>query len=155
MLEQRLNLTDIDSKVIFTGVVTFALIMRIGEKKLKEFDLSLGEFGVLLTLNSHKKEINLSTVKQNAYLFSGASITKVAEKLLTKGYITRRENPKSRREKLVRITPSGEKLIEKIMQVLSTLYPAVLEGVKESTKSRLLKDINDIMANVVEMKGRV
>jgi DNA-binding MarR family transcriptional regulator len=154
MLEKRLNIKDLNSNVIFHGVVTFALVMRYGEKKLREFDLSLGEFGVLLTLNGHKNEVNLSHVKKNAFLFSGASITKVAEKLLTNGYITRRENPKSRREKLVKITPSGEKILERILQLFNTLYPDILDGLKDPAKTRLVKDLKVIMANVLELRDQ-
>ena len=154
MIEERLNLKDIDGNILFHGVIVFALVNRAAERILKGYDLSTGEFAVLMHLNATKKEINLSTVKQNTFLFSGASITKVAEKLLNKGFITRRENPRSRREKLVKVTPSGEKLTTKVLQAYKENYPKIMKGLSQSSKDRLLKDLKIIFSNVTDIKAK-
>lgn len=155
MIEERLNIVDIDANILFHGSIAFALVTRAGERILKGRGLSSGEFSVLLHLNAHKKEINLSMVKQNTFLLSGASITKVAEKLMHKGYITRRENPKSRREKLVKITTAGEKLTAKVLQAYKAQYPKVLRNLSSSAKERLLKDLKIIFNNIMDLKGKI
>jgi DNA-binding MarR family transcriptional regulator len=154
MIEDRIKVEGIDELIIFYGVTGFALTMRIAEKLLREYDMSLGEYAVLLQLSSRKEEINLSQVKENTYLFSGASITKVAEKLLNKGCITRRENPKSRREKLVKITPAGDKILAKVLRMFRSRYPEVLKGLSPAYKDKFLKELKNIFANVIEIKER-
>jgi len=154
MIEERLNLKDIDANILFHGAIAFVLVTRAGERILKGYGLSTGELAVLMHLNATKKEINLSQVKQNTFLFSGASITKVAEKLLNKGFITRRENPRSRREKLVKITPSGEKLTTKVLQAYDENYPKVMKGLSQSAKERLLKDLKIIFENITDIKDK-
>ena len=154
MIEKRLNLKDIDANILFHGVIVFALVNRVAERILKKFGMSTGEFAVLLHLNATKEEINLSQVKQNTFLFSGASITKVAEKLLNKGFITRRENPRSRREKLVKVTSSGEKLTAKVLQAYKSNYPKIMEGLSQSAKDRLLKDLKIIFGNITDIKDK-
>lgn len=155
MIEERLNIVDIDTNILFHGSIAFALVTRAGERILKEHGLSSGEFAVLMHLNAHKTEINLSRVKQNTFLFSGASITKVAEKLLHKGCITRRENPKSRREKLVKITSAGEKLTVKVLKAYKVQYPKVLHNLSSSAKERLLKDLKIIFNNIMDLKEKI
>ncbi len=87
-----------------------ALVKAEGaEKALAQYGMSFGEFAILWYLSGLKEEINLSQVKRSTFLYSGANITKVTEKLVQKAYINRRENPMSRREKLVKITPIGAK----------------------------------------------
>lgn len=154
MIEERLNLKDIDGNILFHGAIVFALVTRAGERILKGYGLSTGEFAVLMHLNATKEEINLSQVKHNTFLFSGASITKVAEKLLNKGFITRRENPKSRREKLVKVTPSGEKFTTKVLQAYRENYPKVLKGLSQSSKERLLKDLKTLFGNITDFRDK-
>jgi DNA-binding MarR family transcriptional regulator len=155
LIEERLNIREIDANILFHGCITFALVNRLAEDILRKLGLSSGESAVLLHLNAQGKEINLSQVKQNTFLFSGASITKVAEKLMRKGLITRRENPKSRREKLVKITPAGEKLVTKVLLSYKAQYPKVLDNIPSSSKDRLLKDLKTIFNNVMALKGRI
>jgi DNA-binding MarR family transcriptional regulator len=152
MIEERVKTDDINELIVLYGVISFALTMRIAERLLKEYKMSLGEYSVLLQLGAAKKEMNLSQVKQNTYLFSGASITKVAEKLLNKAYVTRRENPASRREKLVKITATGEKALAKVQRTFKSRYPSLLNGFSPNAKDRLLKDLKAYFTNVMEMR---
>lgn len=151
MLDDHYKLKDLDEKMLGTGVVTFALVVRNCEKALGQYGMSFGEFAILWYLSGLKNEINLSQVKRSTFLYSGANITKVTEKLVQKGYINRRENPLSRREKLVKITPSGAKFFGKVIASVRKTYGPILKGVSKSAKESCLKDMNTMFGNLLEI----
>ena len=151
MLDDHYKLKDLDEKMLGTGVVTFALVVRSCEKALAQYGMSFGEFAILWYLSGLKEEINLSQVKRSTFLYSGANITKVTEKLVQKNYINRRENPLSRREKLVKITPSGAKFFGKVITAVRKTYGPILKGVSKSAKEGCLKDMNTMIRNLLEI----
>jgi DNA-binding MarR family transcriptional regulator len=88
-------------------------------------------------------------------MYSGASITKVADKLLHKGYITRRENPLSRREKLIKVTPAGERIANKVLADVKKAFKPVVKGLTASERNQLLKFLKVLLDNVLIAKGVV
>ena len=92
------------------GVTAFSVDMKMTEKLAATSGLSIRDIIILTYLHSCKEEINLSVLKKGVRQLSGASITKIIDELVQNGFLNRRENPKSRREKLVRITSKGERI---------------------------------------------
>ena len=151
MIEEKLTLENPDEKVMVTGATAFSIYMHNAEKLGAASGLSYGDIIVLRHLHGRKEEINLKTLKENVMMLSGASITKITDKLVQKGYIHRRENPKSRREKLVRITPNGEKAFAKLKKEVFALNDKATKGLASTDKSRLFSDLKAILANMAAM----
>lgn len=152
-LEESLQLGDMNTKVFAYGFVTLSLMSSAVEDFLGRYELSMGEFTVLWHLRNKKEELNLKQVKENTLIYSGASITKVADKLLHKGYITRRENPASRREKLVKATPAGVKLCTKVLGDVKKVFSEFLVGLSATDKRQLVNYYKVLFENVLKMKG--
>ena len=153
MLDDYVKLRGLDETLCGSGIIAFALVTRNFEKTMMRFGTSFGEFAILWYLSNMKEEINLSQVKQNTFLYSGANITKVTEKLVQKGFINRRENPVSRREKLVKITPAGNKFVSRVMSKIRKMYGSILKSLTVNSKEKCLKDLNIILGNMIEMAG--
>ena len=153
VLEDNFQLSDMDTKVFAYGFVTTSLAVSVMENFLGRYGLSMGEFSMLWHLKGAKNELNLKQVKENTLIYSGASITKVADKLVHKGFITRRENPASRREKLVKITPSGSKLCGKVLGDSKKVYAGFFKGLSGTDKRSLLDYYKTVFVNVLGFQG--
>ncbi len=152
MLESRIKIKDLDETIIGLCIIDGGLLARKFEKIMAHRGLTFGDFSVLRQLYVDKGEMNLRSVKSATILFSGASITKVTDKLVKKGYINRRENPLSRREKLVKITPSGERLAEDVIRDARKQYGAILAGLNRPAKEQTAKALKLMTRNILEMK---
>ena len=148
ILEETLQMDDVNTKVFAYGFITLNLTVTAVENFLGQYGLSMGEFTVMWYLQGVKEEINLKAVKEGTLIYSGASITKVADKLLHKGFITRRENPASRREKLVKSTPAGMKLCSKVLNESKKVFGDFVAGMSAPDKRQLLNLYKIIFGNV-------
>ena len=151
MPEERLALENQNQKVMSNGAVTFFLYLNKAEKYAGEYGLSFGDMVVLRYLYGLKDEINLSQLRDGVMMLSGASITKITEKLVQRGVLARRENPKSRREKLVKITPKGRKLYARLMKQIHKLNTRATKGLNSAEKSRFVKVLNAIQGNLINL----
>ena len=150
MLKGRFGYDDINEEVVGHGVISFMLIHRLIERVVEKSGVSFGEFIVLMHLRGRKDEINLNQLKQGLIIFSGASITKIVEKLVMAGFITRRVNPTSRREKLIKATPTGRKIIEKLANNLKKLNEEVVKGFDAAQKRQMLTICESVLRNALE-----
>ncbi len=150
-LRERFGYTDINEDVISHGVICFLFIHRLIERVVEKEGLSFGEFMVLLHLRGAKNEKNLGQVKHGLLIFCGASVTKVVEKLVKKRLISRRINPESRREKLIKATPDGRRMINKLVRKLRSLNDAVLEGFSLPQKQQMRAICNAVLSNAIKV----
>ena len=150
--EKQLGLDAMNIRVLAFGYFTFALFEQVVADVIARYGLNMGEFTVLWLLHNSKKEINLTQVKEGTMKYSGASITKIADLLLEKGYITRRENPRSRREKLIRATPAGEKTAVQALAEIDKLNGPLMKGLSGTERRDLLKSLKVIFENIISVK---
>jgi DNA-binding MarR family transcriptional regulator len=151
VIEERLVLENLNEKIMVTGTTACHLYLQHAEKAAGVLGFSFGEMVVLRHLRGRKEEMNLRTLKENVLMLSGASITKITDKLVRKGYIKRRENPASRREKLVKITPKGEKVFSKLMEEIHQLNTIVLKGFTVADKKHFYNGLKKLLDRVVEL----
>jgi DNA-binding MarR family transcriptional regulator len=154
MLKERYSLETIEEEIVVYGLTSFLLLHRLIERFTENEGMSFGEFAVLMHLRGRKSEINLNVLKSNVIVFSGASITKIIDKLFRNGYVKRRVNPGSRREKLVKITPAGKKTVARLAAEFSKLSDGVTDGFSAADKKRLLKDLGQLLRNGMTIDGK-
>ncbi|MBR9728878.1 MarR family winged helix-turn-helix transcriptional regulator [Shewanella intestini] len=82
----------------------------------QKYQLQGAEFGILTTLRRSGAPYCLSpTALYHSLLFSSGGLTKVLNRVEKAGLITRVDNPDDKRSKLVKLTPKGKVLIEKLV----------------------------------------
>lgn len=155
MLKERFGYDDINEEVVGHGVISFMLIHRLIERVVEKSGVSFGEFMALMHLRGRKEEINLNRLKQGLIIFSGASVTKIAEKLVLGGLITRRVNPSSRREKLIKATPAGRRMIDSLAGNLKKLNKEVVKGFSAAQKRQMLDICKAVLQNAMEAAGKL
>jgi DNA-binding MarR family transcriptional regulator len=151
LLRERFSLDDIDEELVAQGLLTFLFVHRLFEHTLSRTGLSFGEFIVLMHLRNRREELNLNQVKNNVLVFSSASITKIADKLVAGRLITRRVNPGSRREKLIKTTPAGNKTITKLIDDIKSQDKLLTRNLTADEKRLMVKMSDAILRNAVKL----
>lgn len=75
--------------------------------------LSMPQFSILMQLH-HKGSCGMSEISER-FEISNAAASQLVEKLVQAGYLERAEDPSDRRAKLLKLSPSGVKLVEEVI----------------------------------------
>ena len=101
--------------IIYVLALIYNLANQKAEEYFAQYKLNVAKFNVLMLAAFRNKGKGITQVEMAKSLIASASnITKIAEELKKRGLISRTQNPLSRRENLIRITPAGRKLIDNI-----------------------------------------
>jgi DNA-binding MarR family transcriptional regulator len=84
--------------------------MRGWTRFAKSTGLSMPQFSILMQLH-HKGLCGMSEISER-FDISNAAASQLVEKLVHAGYLERAEDPSDRRAKLLKLSPSGAKLVE-------------------------------------------
>jgi len=84
--------------------------MRGWTRFAKSTGLSMPQFSILMQLH-HKGACGMSEISER-FDISNAAASQLVEKLVHAGYLERAEDPSDRRAKLLKLSPSGAKLVE-------------------------------------------
>ncbi len=113
------------------------------ESNIKDHDLTLKEFSVLLRIRFQGVATQHDLVK--LFKVSGAYIAKLLRKFEENGYIVRKEDPKNRRKKLVKITDEGIKKTDEIIEVIQSWEDKVTANITEEE----LKTLKQILFKII------
>jgi len=77
-----------------------------------------------------------------------AMVTRQAEALSSKGLLTQNDNPDSKREKLLALTPKGEKAATDAVKIVHTAQQRVLSGVDLQVETQFARALDDVLRQV-------
>lgn len=123
---------DLDKdEFVETTIYGMASVFLLGEKKienyLKPYNLSSSKFNMMMIIQHHAGEKGISQVEIGKRLILTASnMTKQLDKLIAEGMVERFALKGDRRVNLIKITPKGSVLLEKI-------WPGYIELLKSMT----------------------
>ncbi len=104
--------------------------------------VSWSQFLALSSLRSAAPEHVLSpTQLYTAAQVTSGGMTKMMHGLTKSGYIERIENPKDKRSRLVRLTPRGAELAEKIVEELVSTNKSLIGGILTSDEAEVLAEL--------------
>jgi len=115
---------------------------RITEKGL---DITIDQWLVLKTINEND---NLSQRQVADLVFKDyASVTRIIELLVKKGYLKRDLHSKDRRRFVLTITSSGEEIIEKVYHIVLKNRQHALKDITDDTINIMKSGLDSIIAN--------
>ena len=101
-----------DSYGYFFNLISTSLKVKL-EEKLKQFDITAHQFGILLTVLKKENLTQRDIVKYTNG--DEPSTTRVIARLETKGFIVRVQDKDDKRKRLVSLTNEGKSLLEKMI----------------------------------------
>lgn len=114
------------------------------ERKMKKYNLGFPEQMVLMHLVRYGQSNQEMIVKQQ--MIDKGTIAKTVNKLVEKGLVSKSQNPENKRENMLVMTVSGEKMIQSMHDVLFEWNEKLYEGITEEERE-LLKRLHVKMTN--------
>ena len=113
------------------------------EKNFKNNDLTLNEYTVLLRIRMQNVATQYDLV--NLFKVSDSYMAKLLRKFEDADYIERHENPENRRKKLLKLTDSGIKKTDEIIDVIQSWEDKVTSDIS----SEELKTLKKILFKII------
>jgi DNA-binding MarR family transcriptional regulator len=106
-------------------------------KELKEYDITEPQFNVLRILKGAKgKPISVQDILCKMVQRT-SNVTRIVDKLLAKGYVTRHECPSNRRKMDIKITEDGLAILKKLDKKVSNWHKPMMENLTEEELATL------------------
>lgn len=114
-MSDKYDVLKLSNQLCFPLYVCSKEVVRGYKPFLDEIDLTYTQYITMMAL-WEKEEINVKDLGEILYLDSG-TLTPVLKKLEQKGYICRNRSNEDERVLIVTLTPEGEKLKEKAVEI--------------------------------------
>lgn len=123
------------------------------ERYLFSYGLSAVQFNLLMLAAYQNNGQGLNQVELSKRLIASASnITKLVEKSVRAGLLTRQTNPQSRRENIICITPKGQKLIDTAWPGYDRLVKSLTEKIPAPRRPQIEQILRDWFVLLQEEK---
>jgi MarR family 2-MHQ and catechol resistance regulon transcriptional repressor len=120
----------------------YRAVSQIAERSIAKTGLGLSDFAALEAL-LHKGPLTITEIQSRVPLATG-SMTAAVDRLERKGLVTRRDDPRDRRAKILELTPEGKRVVEAAFELHAMELEAamaILNGAERRQLSGLLKKL--------------
>ena len=108
---------------------------QIAERSIAEAGLGLSDFAALEAL-LHKGPLTITEIQAKVLLATG-SMTAAVDRLERKGLVTRKDDPRDRRAKVLELTPRGKRVVEAAFESHATELEAAMAILNGAEKRQL------------------
>lgn len=123
------------------------LMARLFEKDLQgALGLSLPQFMLLMTV-MHKDKCSQAEIAKTRGL-TEAAVSRMADTVLEKKWMTREENPENRREHILKLTKDGEIISQKAVEIVKANMGLVFAELTEDERVTLDRIMDKILQSV-------
>jgi len=127
MNEKETNYYNAVSAIISKGHWITDQITRI----LKPYNITEPQYNVLRILEDKYPSVATVQEIQEEMLRKSSNVTRIIDKLLDKGFVSREIRPDNRRKMDIKLTEDGFKTIEKLNEVVHNFHDPINERVTE------------------------
>lgn len=128
---------------IILGRDTNALLDRL----LKPAGLAEGEFRLLMSLLAHDGSAFAGDLCA-ALAHSPANLTRIADSLVERGYVSRDPDEADRRRMLLTLLPEGERLLHEMLPGVSREVTALFAGFTDAERKQMLESFRHLLAGI-------
>ena len=124
----------------------YGTLQRLMEPYFADFDLTPPQFQVLCIANRFREVPPTQRLLARELYVSFPNVTVLLKRLERKGLIERSGNPADRREKYVRVSAAGKKLLERIWLVHQQQMDLVMHGLTVAERKEMARLLNKMTA---------
>lgn len=135
------------SREIGISLIDVARLLRTyADHSARQFGLSRAQWTVLMRLDRFEglKQSELAEVLD----LQPISLTRLLDRLAENGLIERRPDPNDRRANRLYLTPAARPLLQQLSKLGEDMMATVLDGMDESARERLLRNLETIKDNL-------
>lgn len=142
--------------ITYVLALIYNILQTRVEKYLAAYQLNAVQFNLLMLAAYQNNGRGLSQVELGRRLIASASnITKLVEKSVRTGLLSRKTNPKNRRENIICITSAGCELINQVWPGYDKLVCSLTEQIPPRSRVLVEPILNDWLANLQKEKSNV
>ena len=140
---------NISEAALYNIVRTFTLLNRLFQRHHAQFDLTPAKLNVLMLVKHVGGEEGLPQREiAKRLIISGSDVTGLIDRLEKERLLTRRGASTDRRVKLIKITPKGSALLDK-------LWPAHIEQVEQAMSSLPKREQEQLIALLTKLRTKL
>jgi MarR family transcriptional regulator for hemolysin len=135
------------SREVAISVIDVARMLKTyADQRARQFGISRAQWTVLIRLDRCEglKQSELADMLD----LQPISLTRLLDRLAGNGLIERRPDPNDRRANRLYLTPAARPLIEELSHLGEDMMATVLEGVDETSREQLLRDLGVMKDNL-------
>ena len=130
--------------IVYVMALVYEEYMDIMSKYLSKYGLSPAKFNLLIVVQYQGGNNGISQVAISERLIvSAGNITGLVERLVKEGLLTRRQNPRSRRENIIKTTPKAAKLIEDLWPGYDALVKKLTDIIPAKDRPHFAKTLEN------------
>ena len=135
------------NKALVTGILRAgAQIEERLNESLKAAQLSVPQFNVLRILRGQKQRAVSLNVVQRHMIKKMSNTSRLIDKLMDKGLVSREVSAKNRRQVDIYITPQGLELLQQLDSIIATTEEALTKNLNPEEKKHFLQLIRQFSA---------
>ncbi len=147
-LAQTFTDLPVTEVLLARGVIILARdINTLLENELKPYGLSETEFRLLMALCSHGGQAFAGDTCA-ALAQSPANLTRIADVLVERGFITRSPDLADRRRMLLALQPEGERVVRALMPRIGPPMSAAFASFSTAEKEQLLENLKRLLGSI-------
>lgn len=124
----------------------YGTLQRLMEPYFAQFELTPPQFQVLCIANRFREELPTQRQLARELYVSFPNVTILLKRMERKRLIERDGNPADRREKFVRVSAHGKKLLKRVWKVHQEQMDLVMKGLTESEREEMARLLNKMTA---------
>ena len=129
---------DEDEAFVTALLTASRVLVGVSARSLSEVEstVTVTQFRTLVVLESHG-ELNLSGLAEKLGVNASTAL-RMIDRLLVAGLVTRRENPDTRREVLLGLSPEGQRVVRRVTRRRRSELARVVKAMPTARRSQLL-----------------
>jgi DNA-binding MarR family transcriptional regulator len=130
-------MTELDETTTAVLTASRALLAVVARSVAPVLDrVTVPQFRVLVVLSNAETPMRHGDLAGALGLHS-STFTRTTDRLITGGWVERRENPDNRRETLVNLTPAGHEIVARVTEARRAEIRAVLERLPAAERAQV------------------
>ena len=139
--------------ITYVLALVYNLLQTQVEKYLAPYGLNVVQFNLLMLAAYKNQGRGLNQVElAKSLIVSASNITKLVEKSVRTGLLTRQTNPNSRRENIICISPAGQKLLDRVWPGYDVLVRGLTEKIPAKHRTQITPILNHWLAALQQEK---
>lgn len=135
--------------VTYVLALIYSILQTRVEKQLAPCGLTPVQFNLLMLAAYQNNGNGLKQVEMGKRLIASASnVTKLVDKSVKEGLLSRAQNPQSRREHIIKITAKGQKLIDKVWPEYDQLVRRLTDRIPAKQQRAAAEILNNWLENL-------
>jgi len=139
-------------EALLSTYYTASNLRKKAEHFLQPFGLTDVQFNLMMLLKHQtKKDAGLTQAQLSSMmLVNRANITALVDRMERAGFVTRTSSPSDRRSNIIKLTESGEELIERIEPLYAQEVKRIMDVLVEDEQKRLIGMLEKVRSNIKE-----